>query len=89
MSAFILGASQIIFFVNFFWSAFKGAKADANPWGANTLEWTAPSPPGHGNWAGEIPEVYRWPYDYSVPGAPTDHVMQSDPSPIGERSGGH
>ena len=89
MSAFILGASQVIFFVNFFWSAFKGKKADANPWGANTLEWTAPSPPGHGNWAGEIPEVYRWPYDYSVPGAPTDHVMQSDPSPIGERSGGH
>jgi cytochrome c oxidase subunit 1 len=89
ISAFILGASQILFFINFFWSAFKGRKATENPWNANGLEWTTPSPPPHGNWLGEIPEVHRWPYDYSVPGAPTDYVMQTDPSPIGERAGGH
>jgi cytochrome c oxidase subunit 1 len=87
--AFILGASQILFFVNFFWSAFKGPKAGDNPWNANGLEWTTPSAPPHGNWPGEIPQVYRWPYDYSVPGAPTDHVMQTDPAPIGEAGPGH
>jgi len=89
ISAFILGSSQLIFFVNFFWSAFKGPKAGPNPWNANGLEWTTPSPPGHGNWPGEIPEVHRWPYDYSVPGAPADFVMQTDPAPIGDKAGAH
>ena len=81
VSAIILGTSQILFFVNFFWSAFAGKKASANPWNANGLEWTTPSPPPHGNWPGEIPEVHRWPYDYSVPGAATDHVMQHEAAP--------
>ncbi len=85
--AFILGASQIIFFVNLFWSVFKGRPAGPNPWNANGIEWTAPSPPPHGNWPGEIPEVHRWPYDYSVPGAPADFVMQTDPALIGEKAG--
>jgi cytochrome c oxidase subunit 1 len=89
VSAFVLGASQLIFFVNFFWSAFKGPRASENPWQANGLEWTTPSPPPHGNWPGEIPAVHRWPYDYSVPGAPTDHVMQTDPAPVGAASSGH
>ena len=80
VSALILGASQIIFFVNFFWSAFKGKKATENPWNANGLEWTTSSPPPHGNWPGEIPEVHRWPYEYSPPGAATDHVMQHEPA---------
>jgi cytochrome c oxidase subunit 1 len=82
-SAFVLGASQVFFFINFFWSAFKGPKAPQNPWGANGLEWTTQSPPPHGNWEGEIPTVHRWPFDYAVPGAHEDHVMQTDPSPIG------
>jgi cytochrome c oxidase subunit 1 len=86
-SAFVLGASQLIFLANFFWSAFKGRKAEANPWNAAGLEWTTPSPPPHGNWPGEIPEVYRWPYDYSVPDAPRDFVMQTDPAAIGDRRG--
>jgi cytochrome c oxidase subunit 1 len=83
ISAFILGSAQILFFVNFIWSALKGEKASENPWNANGLEWTTTSPPPHGNWEGAIPEVHRWPYDYSVPGAPKDYVMQTDPSPIG------
>jgi len=83
ISAFVLGSSQILFFINFFWSAFKGQKASENPWNANGLEWTTPSPPPHGNWPGEIPEVHRWPYDYSVPEAPSDHIMQTDPMPLG------
>jgi cytochrome c oxidase subunit 1 len=85
-SAFVLGASQLLFFANFFWSAFKGPKAPANPWNAAGLEWTTPSPPGHGNWPGEIPEVHRWAYDYSVPGAPQDFVMQTDPAPVGAKA---
>jgi cytochrome c oxidase subunit 1 len=79
VSALILGASQLLFFINFFWSAFKGKKAEPNPWHANGLEWTTASPPPHGNWPGAIPEVHRWPYEYSNPNAPGDHVMQTDP----------
>jgi cytochrome c oxidase subunit 1 len=85
VSAFILGLSQILFFVNFFWSAFKGQKASENPWDANGLEWSTPSPPPHGNWPGAIPDVHRWPYEYSNPAAPRDHVMQHEPPFAGER----
>jgi cytochrome c oxidase subunit 1 len=84
ISAFILGASQILFFINFFWSAFAGKKASENPWDANGLEWSTPSPPPHGNWPGEIPVVHRWPYEYSNPAAPRDHVMQHEPPFSGE-----
>jgi cytochrome c oxidase subunit 1 len=79
VSALILGLSQVLFFVNFFWSAFKGEKASENPWNANGLEWTTASPPPHGNWPGAIPEVHRWPYEYSNPDAPRDFVMQHEP----------
>jgi cytochrome c oxidase subunit 1 len=86
ISAFVLGSSQFIFLFNFLWSAFRGAKAGDNPWNANGLEWTTSSPPPHGNWPGPIPEVFRSPYDYSVPGVESDHVMQTDPAPVGERA---
>ena len=59
--------AQFIFFYNFFVSMKNGKKAEANPWKANTLEWVAPSPPGHGNFK-EMPKVYRGPYEYNVPG---------------------
>jgi cytochrome c oxidase subunit 1 len=74
--AFILGAAQFLFFINLFWSMYKGKKAGANPWESNTLEWSTPSPAGHGNWEGELPTVSRWPYDYSKPGVADDHVPQ-------------
>ena len=86
ISAIILGLAQILFFVNFFWSAFKGQKASENPWNANGLEWTTASPPPHGNWPGAIPEVHRWPYEYSHPDAPKDFVMQHEP-PLRVESG--
>jgi cytochrome c oxidase subunit I len=89
IAAFVLGASQLIFLVNLLWSAFKGQKASPNPWNAAGLEWTTPSPPGHGNWPGEIPEVHRWPYDYSVPGVDADHVMQTDDALVGQRAEKH
>ena len=63
----VMLVSQAIFLVNFFVSIFKGKKAERNPYQANTLEWTAPSPPGHGNFE-EMPTVYRGPYEYSVEG---------------------
>ena len=52
----------------------------ANPWGATTLEWQTPdTPPKHGNWGPKLPVVYRWAYDYSVPGAPQDFIPQNEP----------
>ncbi len=69
---------QIIFFVNVIWSLFRGEKAGPNPWGATTLEWQTPeTPPPHGNWGAKLPVVYRWAYDYSVPGSPRDFIPQN------------
>ncbi len=80
ISAFILGLAQVIFLANYFWSMFKGKKVESeNPWHANTLEWSTPIHPGHGNWPGEIPEVYRWPYDYQHPDEEGDHAPQWQP----------
>jgi cytochrome c oxidase subunit 1 len=76
ISAFVLGSAQFIFLANMIWSYFKGEKASENPWNANTLEWSAPSPPGHGNWPGPIPAVYRGPYEYSSPESEADHLPQ-------------
>jgi cytochrome c oxidase subunit 1 len=74
-AAWIMGLFQIPFVVNFFWSAWKGKRVSRNPWHATTLEWAAPSPPPHGNFA-EPPQVYRGPYEYSVPGAAEDYTPQ-------------
>ncbi len=71
--------AQFIFLYNFFYSMYRGKKAPLNPWKSNTLEWTTPREPGHGNWPGEIPTVYRWPYDYSKPGADVDFIPQHIP----------
>ena len=69
---------QLSFLFNFFYSIFKGRKLiDPNPWKSNTLEWTAPIHPGHGNWVGEIPEVHRWAYDYGKDGV--DFIPQTTP----------
>jgi len=76
VSAFLLGVAQIPFIVNFLWALFAGAKAPVNPWNANTLEWTAPSPPPHGNWGATLPVVYRGPYEYSSPEVAEDYLPQ-------------
>lgn len=88
ISALIVGAAQLIFLVNFLYSWLRGPKAPDNPWQATTLEWQAPTPPPHGNWVGQLPEVHRWPYDYSVPGASADFVPQTVPVEV-EPSGEH
>ena len=79
ISAFILGAAQILLLVNVFWSIFRGKVAEQNPWQATTLEWHAPTPVPHGNF-GTIPQVYHGPYEYSVPGAEKDWTPQTEPN---------
>lgn len=77
---FLSFAAQLVFVINFFVSIFRGERvADRNPWHANTLEWTTPIVPGHGNWPGEIPTVYRGPYEYSKDGR--DFNPQDEPLP--------
>ncbi len=81
----IIGAlAQISFLFNFFYSMYRGKESVQNPWRSNTLEWTAPVEHLHGNWPGAIPEVHRWPYDYSKPGKAEDFVMQNVPLESGE-----
>ena len=73
------GIAQVVFLFNFFNSIFNGQKAPQNPWKSNTLEWTTPVEHIHGNWYGSIPEVHRWPYDYSNPAFEEDFVPQTVP----------
>ncbi|MFZ0418396.1 MAG: cbb3-type cytochrome c oxidase subunit I [Candidatus Sulfotelmatobacter sp.] len=78
-AAMITIAAQFIFVINLFWSMFKGPKASDNPWEATTLEWTTATPPPHDNFGGVTPVVNHGPYEYGVPGAARDYVMQTDP----------
>jgi cytochrome c oxidase subunit 1 len=78
-AAILTFVAQILFLWNFFASIFTGKRASKNPWNSTTLEWTTPVVPGHGNWPGEIPAVYRWSYDYSKPGAAEDFIPQNVP----------
>ncbi|MEQ8358655.1 MAG: cbb3-type cytochrome c oxidase subunit I [Cytophagales bacterium] len=79
IAAIVTFGAQLVFAFNFFYSMFSGKLAPANPWRSNTLEWSTPRFPQHGNWVGEIPHVYRWPYDYSKPGADEDFIPQYVP----------
>jgi len=86
IAAIIVALAQIVFIFNLAWSYFRGKQAGGNPWGATTLEWQTPeTPPGHGNWGKELPVVYRWAYDYAVPGATHDYVPQNVPADAVER----
>jgi cytochrome c oxidase subunit 1 len=81
IAALVVAASVVIFLYNMIVSLWKGEKAGPNPWKATTLEWQTPdTPPHHGNWGPRLPEVYRWAYDYSVPGATEDFVPQNQPT---------
>ncbi|NUM51825.1 MAG: cbb3-type cytochrome c oxidase subunit I [Flavobacteriales bacterium] len=91
VSAFAILAAfaQVLFFINFVYSALRGPKATQNPWDSNTLEWTTPVEHIHGNWPGDIPAVHRWPYDYSKPGAASDFIPQTVPLSEYEKDEGH
>lgn len=79
VSAFLLFGAQLIFIGNFFWSMFKGKRAENNPWEANTLEWTTTSPPPWNNYP-TLPTVYRGPYEYSRPDNRADWLPQNQPT---------
>ncbi|TKB48178.1 cytochrome c oxidase subunit I [Ferrimonas sediminicola] len=80
VAALIVGVAQLLFLFNLAWSYVRGPRARPNPWQSASLEWQTPTlPPGHGNWGPKLPVVYRWAYDYSVPGHPEDMVVQTDP----------
>ncbi|MCH2326851.1 MAG: cbb3-type cytochrome c oxidase subunit I [Rhodospirillales bacterium] len=77
--ALTVGVAQVVFFINLFWSLKNGKQAGRNPWKACSLEWqTAQVPPGHGNFD-DLPVVYRWAYDYGVPGVDEDFIPQDLP----------
>ncbi|PHR89639.1 MAG: cytochrome c oxidase subunit I [Moritella sp.] len=78
VAALIVGVGQLIFIFNLIWSVRHGKVSVANPWQATSLEWQTPQcPPVHGNWGDNVPVVYRWAYDYSVPGHKTDFTPQN------------
>ncbi|WP_332701078.1 cbb3-type cytochrome c oxidase subunit I [Devosia sp.] len=81
--AFTVGSAQIVFVFNLIWSLRHGKESGPNPWRATTLEWQTPqTPPVHGNWGDAVPVVYRWAYDYSVPGAKEDFIPQNVPGTL-------
>ena len=82
IAAVITITAQLLFVFNLFWSMFKGKKATQNPWEATTLEWTTATPPPHDNFGGVTPVVHHGPYEYSVPSADKDYIMQTDPTPV-------
>ena len=88
IAAILTFAFQILFIVNFIYSIYKGRKqTEMNPYGATTLEWTAPINAGHGNWEGAIPTVHRWAYDYGKDGK--EYITQVTPLAEGEVDGEH
>jgi heme/copper-type cytochrome/quinol oxidase subunit 1 len=73
-----LALAVILFVINLCWSLWKGKPADANPWQAQTLEWTIESPSPHGNFV-ETPKVSRGPYEY---GGPVDQELITQSGPM-------
>jgi cytochrome c oxidase subunit 1 len=99
-AAIFVGVMQLVFIYNIISSLRNGASAGGNPWEAVSLEWQTPdTPPRHGNWGDKLPVVYRWAYEYGVPGvkddfvpqnvAPEDVVMQPGAGKYIDRSEGH
>jgi cytochrome c oxidase subunit 1 len=87
-AAWIMGIFQLFFIFNFFWSMKFGRKVGRNPWDSTTMEWSAPSPPPHGNFDHPV-AVYRGPYEYSVPGHDVDFISQCDPQGPRTDAGAH
>jgi cytochrome c oxidase subunit I len=90
VAALVVGAAQLLFVFNLAWSLFRGRESGGNPWDAASLEWQTPeTPPPHGNWGSHVPVVYRWAYDYNVPGAARDFIPQNEPPPAVVAMQGH
>ncbi len=83
IAALFTGAAQLLFLYNLFHSRFWGKPATDNPWQATSLEWSTPTtPPPHNNFGDKLPVVYHDPYQYSVPGASADFIMQTSPEKV-------
>ncbi len=88
IAALATGAVQLIFLFNLFWSMFKGKKAELNPWEATSLEWTTPTPVPYDNFNGRLPVVHHGPYEYNVPGAAKDYIMQNSTEVVAAEAAG-
>ena len=89
IAALIVGIFQAVFIWNLIYSYFRGRDSGHNPWKATSLEWQTPeTPPRHGNWEDKLPTVYRWAYDYSVPGVKDDFIPQTEPRSAEESAAG-
>src|ERR1035437_4204286 len=70
ISSFLLGASILIFIINFVWSTvIVRERETGNPWNSRGLEWQVSSPPPAGNFE-HVPVVLSAPYEYGVKDAP-------------------
>ena len=88
LAAIVVALAQLLFLFNLVWSLSRGKPAGGNPWRSTSLEWQTPETPArHGNWGDKLPVVYRWAYDYSVPGDERDFIPQNEP-PKGQQSRG-
>ncbi len=89
IAALVVGVFQAVFIWNLIYSYFRGRDSGHNPWKATSLEWQTPeTPPRHGNWEDKLPTVYRWAYDYSVPGVKDDFIPQTEPRSAEESAAG-
>jgi cytochrome c oxidase subunit 1 len=90
-AAFVLGAAQLIFVVNFFWSLARGRAAPPNPWEVGTLEWTLPSPAPPHNFE-RLPVVLHGPHELGNPLVRArkgkDWLAQDEPLDEGGDGGG-
>jgi cytochrome c oxidase subunit 1 len=70
ISSFVLGASILIFVINFVWSTvIVRERETGNPWRSRGLEWQVSSPPPADNFE-TVPVVLSGPYEYGVKDAP-------------------
>ncbi|MCW8131314.1 MAG: cbb3-type cytochrome c oxidase subunit I [Planctomycetota bacterium] len=88
-AAFVAVLAQLLFIFNYFWSMYKGAVAPENPWNGTSLEWITASPPAFDNFGGKEPVVNHGAYEYSVPGAEKDYIMQTDPPEAAPHAAAH
>jgi cytochrome c oxidase subunit 1 len=61
----IMVGGLAMMFGNLLYAFFRGKKAEANPWGGATLEWTLPSPPAFENWEHNPPVITHGPYVFN------------------------
>jgi cytochrome c oxidase subunit 1 len=69
-------------FGNLIHAFFRGKKAEQNPWGGATLEWTLPTPPEFENWEHQPPVITHGPYVFNGNGKPKDGKSTGEAAPV-------